>query len=163
MALAWTYGLVSGVLAALLAVSGLCYALSLRYRPYLRSIPGPFLASFTDLWRLLAVDKGNFEVVLQVLHNKYGDLVRVGPNCISVGDPREIKQIYGITRLYQKVSSIALSPGTFKQGRVLPGGRSQVLVRLLQGGATSRQWQACCIALYDHRRRPPQGRETPNS
>ena len=105
MALQVTYGLVLGALASLLGISGLSYALGLRYMTYLRSIPGPILASFTDLWRLLAVDKGDFEVTLQALHAKYGDLVRVGPNCVSVGDPREVKQIYGITRLYQKVSS----------------------------------------------------------
>ena len=31
----------------------LSQALYLRYQPYLRDVPGPVLASFTDLWRLL--------------------------------------------------------------------------------------------------------------
>ena len=79
------------------------YALYLRYQPYLRDIPGPFQASFTDLWRLLKVNGGRFELVNQALHEKHGDLVRVGPNCVSVGDPREIRRIYGISRLFEKV------------------------------------------------------------
>ncbi|KAK5322344.1 hypothetical protein LTR93_005547 [Exophiala xenobiotica] len=86
----------------LLAFVLICYAFYLRYQPYVRDIPGPFLASFTDLWRMLKVHGGRFELSNQALHAKYGDLVRVGPNCISVGDPHEIRQIYGITRLFEK-------------------------------------------------------------
>jgi hypothetical protein len=90
-------------MTALLVFGLICYALYLRYQPYVRDIPGPFLASFTDLWRMLKVHGGRFELSNQALHAKYGDLVRVGPNCISVGDPHEIRQIYGITRLFEKV------------------------------------------------------------
>lgn len=93
-------------LALLLALpisTGIIYILTQRYQRYLRSIPGPFLASFTDLWRFVKVREGRFELILQALHDQYGDLVRVGPNCISVADPREIRQIYGISRLFQKV------------------------------------------------------------
>jgi len=75
-----------------------------RFRTNLTSIPGPFLASFTDLWRFLKVYEGRFELALQAEHDKHGDLVRAGPNCVSVGDPREIRQIYGISRLFQKVT-----------------------------------------------------------
>ena len=88
---------------ALPAFGLICYAFYLRYQPCVRDIPGPFLASFTDLWRTLKVHGGRFELSNQALHAKYGDLVRVGPNCISVGDPREIRQIYGINRLFEKV------------------------------------------------------------
>ena len=76
---------------------------SQRLRPGLRNIPGPFFASITDLWRLLVVERGRFELALQALHDRHGDLVRVGPNCVSVGDPRKIRQIYGIARLFEKV------------------------------------------------------------
>ena len=67
------------------------------------------MASFTDIWRFWAVYSTRFELVNQTLHNKYGDLVRVGPNCISVGDPREIRQIYGISRLFEKGTLIKAS------------------------------------------------------
>jgi hypothetical protein len=74
-----------------------------RYRSDMRIIPGPFLASITNLWRLVAVHRGRFDVSLQALHEKHGDLVRVGPNCISVANAYEIGKIYGITRLFPKV------------------------------------------------------------
>ena len=93
----------SAIAGGILLCSGLGFIVYQKFRPGLRSIPGPFLASFTDLWRFLAVYDSRFEVTLQALHDKYGDLVRVGPNCISVGDPREVRQIYGISRLFQKV------------------------------------------------------------
>ena len=99
--LSYTELLLAGTALPVLGL--ICYALYLRYQPYVRDIPGPFLASFTDAWRMLKVHGGRFELSNLALHEKYGDLVRVGPNCISVGDPREIRQIYGITRLLEKV------------------------------------------------------------
>lgn len=38
----------------------------------LRSIPGPFLARFTDLWYLFKLRSGHFEVIHQQLHDTYG-------------------------------------------------------------------------------------------
>ncbi|KAF3913537.1 hypothetical protein ABW20_dc0103048 [Dactylellina cionopaga] len=86
-------------IAPLVVVLQLIYT---RYKPYLRKIPGPFLASFTNAWRLKKNWDRRPEVVHQELHKRYGDLVRIGPNCISVGSANEVKTIYGITRLFQK-------------------------------------------------------------
>ncbi|KAF3941984.1 hypothetical protein ABW19_dt0209838 [Dactylella cylindrospora] len=83
---------------ALLLLQGLLT----RYKSYLRRVPGPFIASFTNAWRLKQNLGWRPEVVHQALHKKYGDLVRIGPNCVSVGAAREVKTIYGITRLFQK-------------------------------------------------------------
>ncbi|EXJ74852.1 uncharacterized protein A1O5_01548 [Cladophialophora psammophila CBS 110553] len=94
----WTWLPVAGLI--FLCAAGV-FVIQQRFRSGLRSIPGPFFASFTDLWRLLAVYNGRFELVSQALHDKYGDLVRVGPNCVSVGDPREIRQIYVTERAQQ--------------------------------------------------------------
>ena len=38
----------------------------------LRSVPGPFIARFTDLWYLKQVQDGCFEKVNRELHKKYG-------------------------------------------------------------------------------------------
>ena len=38
----------------------------------LRSVPGPFVARFTDLWYLKQVQDGCFEKVNRELHKKYG-------------------------------------------------------------------------------------------
>ena len=70
----------------------------------LRHIPGPTLAAFTDLWRLVVVWGGRAEISYFDLHKKYGDLVRVGPNCISVSKPDVIQSIYGIGKGFVKAS-----------------------------------------------------------
>ena len=125
-------------------VSLVGYALYLRYQPYLRDVPGPVLASFTDLWRLLKLDGGRFELENQQQHERHGDLVRVGPNCVSVGDPREIRQIYGISRLFEKVRRCRLYVGMLVAD-------PQYTVELLSSGSTHRPWQTCSIALHDHK------------
>ncbi|EXJ81496.1 hypothetical protein A1O3_07789 [Capronia epimyces CBS 606.96] len=63
----------------------------------LRSIPGPVAARFTDLYRLLLVlGRKPHERQLE-LHRRYGNMVRLGPNCVSVtGSSAYIGQIYGI-------------------------------------------------------------------
>ncbi|KAL1845569.1 hypothetical protein Plec18170_009704 [Paecilomyces lecythidis] len=64
----------------------------------LNSIPGPFLAKWTNLWRLFDVWGGRCELTQKLLHEKYGPVVRLGPNCVSVGrpDPNLIAKLYGI-------------------------------------------------------------------
>lgn len=61
-----------------------------------RTIPGPLLAKFTDLWRFLVVWRRDSHDTYLALHKKHGDFVRVGPNCISVSRPDIINTIYGI-------------------------------------------------------------------
>ncbi|KAK9382269.1 cytochrome P450 [Kockiozyma suomiensis] len=73
-----------------------------KFRRHLFSIPGPFLASLTDLWRLHSVWKAQHHKTLQALHKKYGPLVRIAPNVISVSEPSAIGTIYGIKSNYMK-------------------------------------------------------------
>lgn len=67
-------------------------------------IPGPFLASISNLPRLKWAYSGKAHLTHISLHEQHGDLVRIGPNCISVGNPREISKIYGIGANFGKVS-----------------------------------------------------------
>ncbi|CAG8972578.1 hypothetical protein HYALB_00011310 [Hymenoscyphus albidus] len=46
----------------------------------LKNIPGPFIAKFTDLWRLFDTLGGRAELTHIHLHAKYGPAVRLGPN-----------------------------------------------------------------------------------
>jgi hypothetical protein len=71
------------------------------YRKY-RRIPGPTLAAFTDLWRFFAVWRRDSHDTYLDLHRKYGDLVRIGPNCISICKTDLIPAIYGIGKGYIK-------------------------------------------------------------
>ena len=68
-----------------------------------RKIPGPFLAKFTDLWRLLSALSRQPEVAQRQLHEKYGPVVRLGPNMISVSDPAMIDEIYSRKTVLNKV------------------------------------------------------------
>ncbi|KAJ9602189.1 hypothetical protein H2200_013309 [Cladophialophora chaetospira] len=73
-----------------------------KYGYGISSVPGPFWAAYTDLWRFSVVWGGRAERVHIQLHNKYGPLVRLGPNCVSISDPEAIKMIYGITSTFVK-------------------------------------------------------------
>ncbi|KAJ3541925.1 hypothetical protein NM208_g1345 [Fusarium decemcellulare] len=60
-----------------------------------RNVPGPFYARFTDLWYLRRLYQGNFEEENLHLHEKYGPIVRLGPNRFSFSHPDALKAIYG--------------------------------------------------------------------
>lgn len=79
------------------------YLLRNKYQKTLWKIPGPAIASFTDLWRLYHIGTGRIHLTHADLHRKYGPLVRIGPNVVSVGDPKAIPIIYGSTAGFQKV------------------------------------------------------------
>ncbi|KAH0830997.1 hypothetical protein AYO21_06524 [Fonsecaea monophora] len=82
----------------------LIYALPILFISYLfgvyvslSSIPGPFAARLTNIYRLLLVYNRNAHEKHLILHKKYGNLVRLGPKCISVsGSQSYVPQIYGI-------------------------------------------------------------------
>ncbi|WPH00040.1 Pisatin demethylase [Acrodontium crateriforme] len=65
-----------------------------KYRPGLTSIPGPRLAAFTDLWRVVDVAKGQTRLTAIALHKKHGSVVRTGPRHVSISDPALIPVIY---------------------------------------------------------------------
>ncbi|KAK0625755.1 Cytochrome P450 monooxygenase mpaDE [Lasiodiplodia hormozganensis] len=80
-----------------LCISGIVVRLLYnKYANGINHIPGPFLASFTDLWRLWIVWKRRPEVVHIRLHAQYGSLVRIGPNTVIVSDSQAAKQIYAL-------------------------------------------------------------------
>ncbi len=109
------------VCVSLLPVAILCYLIYVRYATPLRSVPGPFLASFTRLWKLQKTLRGDFERTNIDLHNRYGEMrptttrtylltrlvgpiVRIGPNEVSIDDPEEsLRVIYGHGTKFVKV------------------------------------------------------------
>lgn len=110
----------------------------------LRHIPGPILAKFSDLWRLYAVWHGDAEITYFKLHQQYGDVVRVGPNCASISKPDVIPSIYGIGKGFVKASARTAFETAIS--KTLIGDTVRLLLRL---GEHS-QWQACNInGLHD--------------
>lgn len=89
--------------AALLVLGVLSIVHLYRTWARLRHIPGPFLAKFTNLPRLYWVYKRNAHDTHIALHKKYGKIVRMGPNMVSVGDATEVQNIYKMKGSFQKV------------------------------------------------------------
>ena len=78
------------------------YVLYSRYNTPLRHVPGPFWSSITRLSKVRLVKSGNQPQGMVGLHQKYGTLVRVGPNEVSVSDPYAVKQISGVGTNFRK-------------------------------------------------------------
>ena len=69
----------------------------------LHRYPGPILAKFTKLWHLLDVNRNSHQLSMIELHRKNGPVIRIGPNTLSISDPRYIPQIYGVSVSFPKV------------------------------------------------------------
>ncbi|KAL2847758.1 cytochrome P450 [Aspergillus pseudoustus] len=83
---------------------GCCFLLARLCTSYRRlsSIPGPFAAKFTDLWRYRSQNSPGHIARLLQLHRKYGKLVRIGPNHISTSDPAAVPIVYSTNPIWRK-------------------------------------------------------------
>ena len=61
----------------------------------LKTVPGPFPAKFTNLWLLLQARQGKRYQSVNEAHAKYGKLVRIQPNHVSIADESAISVVYG--------------------------------------------------------------------
>jgi len=85
---------------------GIVLAVRTRYRRGLKQLPGPFLASISPLDRIItAVSGQQFRRHLEY-HERYGPLVRVGPNQVSFSNSDLIPHVYGITSRFLKVRPV---------------------------------------------------------
>ncbi|KAF7340718.1 Benzoate 4-monooxygenase [Mycena sanguinolenta] len=58
-------------------------------------IPGPFLARWTHLWLAYQAYRGRRYKAVHAAHLRYGRVVRISPNHVSVAAPEAISVIYG--------------------------------------------------------------------
>lgn len=86
----------------LLVISLIGHLLYNKYGRGLNNIPGPWLAGWSHLWRLSLARTRRFEQNHIRLHQKYGDVVRIGPNVVSVTDWDAIKKIYAPNSGFKK-------------------------------------------------------------
>lgn len=84
-----------------------------KFNKGLNKYPGPALAGYTNWWRFFDVWGRKTEWTHIHLHRKHGDFVRLGPNVISIADPKAIKTIYGLNKGMTKVSQ---TPTTIRPG-----------------------------------------------
>lgn len=89
-------------LYSVLAVAVVAYLLKNHFNNGLNKYPGPALAKVTDWWRFIDVYGRRPDITLQKLHEKNGDIVRIGPNVLSFADPKALKDIYGLNKGFIK-------------------------------------------------------------
>ena len=73
----------------------------------LRNVPGPWICSFTDLYRAYIQNSGELANWLAKIHQQYGTVVRIGPNTVSISDPRAVPLIYTMHGEFRKVRGSA--------------------------------------------------------
>lgn len=69
-------------------------------------IPGPAYACVSGLWRGYAQRSPDYSRRLRKMHERYGRVVRIGPNTVSVSDPVAITRMYGRSMDEEKVFTI---------------------------------------------------------
>lgn len=84
----WAY------LLSALCIPPLAYVVYQRYFHPLAKYPGPFWASITPFWKLWQFLNYRLPQSILELHQKYGAVVRIGPNDIDFWDASAIKPIY---------------------------------------------------------------------
>ncbi|KAJ1747983.1 hypothetical protein LPJ79_004873 [Coemansia sp. RSA 1821] len=89
-----------------------CCAIYRAYATPLRHVPGPFVNKFTNLPLRFQVFRGKYHTYTISLHAKYGQVVRVGYNKVSVSNVSELKRILA-THKYVKGKH-------YEQGLFLP-------------------------------------------
>lgn len=80
----------------------LSYTLYQRFFSPLSRIPGPFLASLTRWYLVYQTRANHYNRTAQHLHAKYGPVVRIAPDEVSVADPEAIRKIYGAGNKFRK-------------------------------------------------------------
>ncbi|KAK4211556.1 Pisatin demethylase [Rhypophila decipiens] len=99
----------TGTIVALILVPLLTWTILTYTTSPLRAIPGPFFAKWTNLYRLHATWNNSYPLKIRDLHEKYGPVVQIGPNTITLDFPELIKTIYGTDGTYRKTEFYAAS------------------------------------------------------
>lgn len=79
-----------------------------KYATNLNHIPGPFLAGFTDFYRLVIARGYRPERWHIELHKQYGDYVRIGPRTVICSNNKSAKRIYALNSGFTKVREKSL-------------------------------------------------------
>ncbi|KAG8159003.1 hypothetical protein KVR01_011446 [Diaporthe batatas] len=94
----YTLTLIAGIALGVIVVR---HVLAYLTSP-LKDIPGPFLAKFTNIWRLIDHYNATQISTQRRLHEKLGPAVRIGPNVVSLSDPTLLKTVYSTRGEYLK-------------------------------------------------------------
>ena len=92
------------IVIASLAMYCLLQVLYNRIFHSLSKVPGPTLASISQIWRNIRYFRGTWHDDVVSLHEAYGKVVRIAPNEVSFVDSTALKSLYGMGKTSQKVS-----------------------------------------------------------
>ena len=70
---------------------------------------------FTNLWRLYHTVQGNWRIAITKAHEKYGPVVRIGPNVLDVDYPSMLKTIFNVKAEWRKVGHSGFTPSSHHQ------------------------------------------------
>ncbi|OQE16256.1 hypothetical protein PENFLA_c028G07104 [Penicillium flavigenum] len=96
--------------ATLYELSRIVY--NLFFHP-LRKFPGPWMAGATSGWRVYkeVIKQETLAQELFVLHERYGDIVRIAPNELHFGSPSAFHDIYNGSKRWDKDPGLYRTPG----------------------------------------------------
>lgn len=94
----------------LLLVSIFLVAAYNRYSSRLRSYPGPYLASVTRLWKVYSTALGRTHLDHIALHRKYGPLVRIAPQEVSIASPEAARIVLSAGKGFHKTDFYGVFP-----------------------------------------------------
>ncbi|PPQ92268.1 hypothetical protein CVT25_008576 [Psilocybe cyanescens] len=82
-------------ISLILGVFVLVHVIPYLFDPHsIRRHPGPFLAKFSDLWLGWVSKNGHRSEVVHEIHKKYGPIVRLAPNHVSIAEPDALNVVY---------------------------------------------------------------------
>jgi hypothetical protein len=85
-------------------------ALAKRYLSPLRAYPGPVLASFSRLWKFYSTATGHTHLDHIALHERYGPVVRIAPNEVSLSSPAAARMVLSAGKRFYKTDFYAVFP-----------------------------------------------------
>ncbi|KAJ9615089.1 hypothetical protein H2200_001163 [Cladophialophora chaetospira] len=116
-----TFSFFTSAFAVLALLSFVLFTYRLYFHP-LANIPGPLGNKITGWAQTLVTQSGRRHVWLFELHQKYGPVVRLTPNTVSINTATALKDIYGSRKasvrkgqFYQAVQSAEGAPTTFSE------------------------------------------------
>jgi hypothetical protein len=91
----------------------LLFTLRLAYKRYaspLRRYPGPWLASVSRLWKVKSTASGRTHWDHIEIHRKYGPVVRIAPNEVSVSSPEAARLLLSAGKHFYKTDFYGVFP-----------------------------------------------------
>ncbi|KAF8678296.1 Cytochrome P450 monooxygenase [Rhizoctonia solani] len=81
------------------------------------TIAGPKLAALSNVWLAYVASRGDRSQVVHELHQRYGKVVRIAPNHISIADPKALEVVYahgnGTLKTEFYDAFVSIRPGLF--------------------------------------------------